>query len=167
MNSEKDPVQIRLAEQGDGVYLTSWLLEPGVLRWFPMNDPREVEDSVRLWMSYAQQGTALTAVQNGVPCGMANLYIQPFKKLSHQCLFAIIIGEKYRGKGIGKTLLQALMKHAKEKFKIEVLHLEVYEENPARHLYEKMGFQKYGEQKRFLKEEENVYRGKILMQKEL
>jgi putative acetyltransferase len=108
----------------------------------------------------------LTAEYNGIPCGMANLYIQPYKRLAHTCLLSIIVKEEMRGKGVGKKLLEQLMKHAKEKFKIEILHLEVYEGNPAKHLYDRLGFKEFGCQTHFIKENGN-YRGKIFMQKYL
>ena len=103
---------------------------------------------------------------DGKPVGAALLYIQPYKKLAHQCLFSIIIDEVYRGKGIGTELLQALMKLGKEKFHLELLHLEVYEGNPAIGLYRKLGFTEFGGQKHFIKDK-NEYIGKILMQKKL
>ena len=78
------------------------------------------------------------------PCGMANLYIQPYRKLAHTCLFAIIVKEDMRGKGIGKAMLDYVMEHAKTRFNIEILHLEVYEGNPAKRLYERAGFTEFG-----------------------
>jgi putative acetyltransferase len=120
------PLTIRLAEEADQKYLSEWLLQPGVLKWFPLSDLREVEDAARIWMSYSKQSAVLTALWDGVPCGIANLYLQPYKKLAHQCLFAIIVDEKYRGKGIGRKLLEELLLMAKEKFKLEMIHLEVY-----------------------------------------
>jgi putative acetyltransferase len=161
-----NPVTIRFGEESDQKYLVEWLLQPGVLEGFPLSDLREVEDAARIWMSYSKIKGVLTALWDGVPCGVANLYIQPYKKLSHQCLFAIIVDEKYRGKGIGKLLLEELMKLAKESFGIELLHLEVYEHNPAIRLYERMGFRQYGIHKRFLKDN-GRYLSKILMQKRL
>lgn len=157
---------IRLAEDEDQKYLIEWLLQPGVLEWFPLCDQREVEDAARIWMSYSKQQAVLTAVWNGVPCGIANLYIQPYKKLAHQCLFAIIVDEKYRGKGIGRKLLEELISLGKEKFKLEMIHLEVYEGNPAIHLYQRLGFVQYGAQRHFIKDQ-GQYRTKILMQKKL
>jgi ribosomal protein S18 acetylase RimI-like enzyme len=144
--------------------LISWFAEPGVLRWFPMINEREIEDAVRIWMTYCKLGASLTISIDGEPCGMALLYIQPLKKLAHQCLFTIIVDAKHRGKGVGKTLLEGLTKLGKEKFHLEMLHLEVYEGNPAIHLYRRMGFQEFGRQAHFIKEE-GVYRGKIYMQK--
>jgi len=56
---------------------------------------------------------------------------------------------------------------AKERFKIEFLHLEVYEGNPAIRLYQRLGFEQYGFQRQFVKDEDGKYLGKILMQKYL
>ncbi len=159
-------ISIRLAEESDQKYLIEWLSQPGVLQWFPLSDLREIEDAARIWMSYSKQQAVLTALWNGVPCGIANLYIQPFKKLSHQCLFAIIVDEAYRGKGVGTLLMKDLMDLAKNKFSIHLLHLEVYEGNPAIRLYQKLGFTEYGVQRRFIKEN-GEYLSKVLMQKRL
>ena len=134
------------------------------MRWFPMYDAREVEDAVRIWISYSRLHAGITAQWDDLPCGMANLYIQPYRKLAHTCLFSIIVQKDMRGKGIGKALIEELMKLAKTKFHIEILHLEVYEGNPAKKLYERSGFEEFGIQKRFIKEEEG-YLGKFFMQK--
>lgn len=162
---EQNPLAIRFAEEDDQKYLVEWLMQPGVLEGFPLSDLREVEDAARIWLSYAKFNAVLTAVWDGVPCGIANLYLQPCKKLAHQCLFAIIVDEKYRGKGVGTNLMGELIALAKERFHIELLHLEVYEHNPAVLLYRKLGFTEYGRQKKFLKEATGRYLTKVLMQK--
>ncbi len=164
MNQEH--LQIRLGEESDQKYLVEWLLQPSVLDGFPLADLREVEDAARIWVSYTRFGAVLTALWDGVPCGIANLYIPPYKKMSHQSLFAIIVDEKFRGKGIGTKLLSDLIEIAKNQFKMEFLHLEVYEGNPARNLYERMGFVQYGIQRHFVKDE-GVYKAKIMMQKRI
>lgn len=159
-------ISIRQSEDADQDCLVNWLSQAGALKWFPLNDSREIEDAARIWLSYTKLGAVITALYEDVPCGIANLYIQPFKKLSHQCLFAIIVDEAYRGKGVGTKLLENLIELAKTKFAIEILHLEVYEGNPAIRLYEKFGFIEYGKQKHFVKED-GKYLTKILMQKRL
>ncbi len=162
----KEHLTIRFGEESDQKYLIEWLLQPGVLEGFPLADLREVEDAARIWVSYAKYNALLTALWDGVPCGIANLYLQPYKKLSHQCLFAIIVDEKLRGKGIGTRLMEELITLAKTRFNLEMLHLEVYELNPAINLYKRMGFVQYGFQRHFIKDK-NRYIGKILMQKTL
>ena len=157
---------IRFSEESDQKYLVDWLLQPGVLEGFPLADLREIEDAARIWISYAKHNAVLTALWDGVPCGIANLYLQPYQKMAHQCLFAIIVDENYRGKGIGTQLMQELMALAKERFKLEFLHLEVYEGNPAINLYRRLGFEQYGFQRHFIKDQ-GRYIGKIMMQKYL
>jgi len=159
-------ITFRLAVESDQKYLIEWLLQPGVLEGFPLTDLREIEDAARIWMGFSKIGSVLMAEKDGVPCGTAVLYIQPYKKLAHQCLLAIILDEKLRGHGVGTKLMTELMTLAKTKFHIELLHLEVYEHNRAIHLYERLGFVKYGFQKHFVKDQ-GRYIGKILMQRKL
>jgi len=164
--SSQNPISIRPGIQEDMKYLIEWLQQPGVLQWFPLADLREIEDAARIWISNIKFNSVLTALWDGEPCGIATLYIQTFKKLAHQSLFAIIVDEKFRGKGVGKHLLTDLEQLAKEQFQIELLHLEVYEGNPAIHLYQRLGFLQYGYQRHFIKQN-NQYLGKIMMQKAL
>jgi RimJ/RimL family protein N-acetyltransferase len=159
-------IDIRLAELGDSPVLLEWLNDAEVLKGFPMIDLREIEDAVRVWMSYTHLQSGLTATLDGLPVGLANLYIQPYEKLKHQCLLSIIVDPNLRGKGVGTTLLSALIKLAKERFNIETLHLEVYEGNPAISLYRRMGFKEYGRHPRSLKYD-GQYTDKILMQQSL
>ena len=165
-HQKKSPLTFRFTGAEDAPHLAQWLMEPSILRWFPMYDAKEIDDSVRIWISYSRIHAGLTAEWDGKPCGLANLYIQPFRKLAHTCLFSIIVHKEFRGKGVGRQLIEELMKLAKTKFHIEILHLEVYEGNPAKKLYERLGFKEFGCQTRFIKEEQN-YLAKIFMQKPL
>lgn len=165
--TEKKSISTRFSVDADETYLVEWLLTPGILQWFPLSDRREIEDAARFWISFSKYNAALTALWDGKPCGLATLYLPAFRKISHQCLFAIIVSEEHRGKGVGTHLLKELMELAKDRFKIELLHLEVYDGNPAVNLYKKLGFVEYGYQRRFVKEGENHYLGKIMMQKRL
>ena len=163
----KDNVKIRLSTYDDKKYLVKWLNDDEILKYFPMCDEREVEDAASYWISFVANGAVLTAEIDNVPVGIATLYLHPYKKLAHQSLFPIIVDKNHRGKGVGSKILIEMIKLAKEKFKIKLLHLEVYEGNPAITLYERFGFKKYGFHKNFLKEKTGGYVGKILMQKVL
>lgn len=159
-------VTIRFSESSDQKYLIDWLSQPGVLEGFPLNDIREIEDAARIWMSYTQHNSVLTALWDGVPCGIALLYLQPYEKMAHQCLFAIIIDEKFRGRGVGAKLLRELLALGKERFKLEMVHLEVYRGNRAIDLYRRLGFKEYGVHRKFIKDKGH-YIDKILMQRNL
>jgi len=159
-------IEIRPAVPEESVYLSQWLTDPAILRWFPMSDAREIDDAVRIWMGYAKFQACFTIYLDGVPAGMSTLYLQPYQKFAHQCLFAIIVDEKYRNQGMGKALLEHTTQAAREKFNIEILHLEVYSGNPAFRLYERMGFREFGRHPRFIKIE-GEYLDKVMMQKDL
>lgn len=163
----KSSLSFRFSEQADGDFLTKWLNDPTVLLWFPMDGEKEIEHSVRVWMDYATKGYGFTALWDGEPCGLAVLNIQPFQKLAHTCLLSIIVSPACRNKGIGTALLQKLIDLAKNTFHIEVLHLEVYEGNPAQRLYERLGFSYFGKHASFSKEGPGKYRARICMQKKL
>lgn len=164
MGQKGDAVQIRYTEPGDAPYLKQWLLEPGVGRWFPMYDELEVEDAVGRWISFCRYKCSLTAVIDGIPCGLTTLYLQPYRKLAHQCEFGIIVGGDNRGQGVGSALLTSLMQMAKENFRLELLHLTVYAKNPAIRLYHRFGFREFGRQTHWIKED-GVYVGRIFMER--
>ncbi|MCB1114707.1 MAG: GNAT family N-acetyltransferase [Chlamydiia bacterium] len=160
-------IEIRYTEMADGKYLREWLLDPNVNRWFPMVDTAEAEDATNRWIGFARWRCSLTATRDGVPIGITTLYLQPYKKLAHQCEFGIIVSDKERGKGVGTYLLKSLMALAKETFKIELLHLQVYAGNPATRLYERLGFKEFGRQNEWIKELDGSYTARIFMEKNL
>ena len=73
--------------------------------------------------------------------------------------------EKFRGHGIGTALVTELLKLAKNRFKMEMIHLEVYIGNPAVRLYERLGFVEFGRQTHWIKEPDGTYVGRIFMEK--
>ena len=155
---------VRYTELSDASYLKTWLSDPEVSSWFPMANEVEIEDATRRWISFAQIKSSITAELNGVPCGIATLYLQAYKKLLHQAEFGIIVGPGFRSKGIGTFLIKRLMRLAKEQFRLELLHLQVYAENPAMRLYRRMGFREFGKQSHWIKEEDR-YVGRIFMER--
>lgn len=168
IKTEKVPkeVSVRYTEMSDAPFLKEWLSEPGILRWFPMVDAVEVEDAVKHWIGFSRFKCSLTAVYDGVPCGLTTLYLMPYRKVSHQCLFSIVVAKEFRGKGIGTLLLNNLIHMAKEQFHLTVLYLEVYDGNPAYSLYQKFGFKEVGFQQYFIRED-GEYLGKRIMERVL
>jgi putative acetyltransferase len=168
MNEIKDQlpegIQVRYTEPSDAQHLKEWLMDPSVQRWFPMDDQLEIDDAVMRWIAFHRYKCSLTVLKDGVPCGIATLYLQPYRKLAHQCEFGIIIGEGYRNMGIGTYLMSSIIHLAKENFKIELLHLQVYAENPAMRLYSRFGFKEFGRQDFWIKEKTR-YVGRIFMER--
>jgi len=163
--SELPGLEFRYTEIEDGKHLKEWLMDPSVNRWFPMADEIEIDDAVNRWVGFSRYKCSLTALMDQEPCGIATLYLQPYKKLAHQCEFGIIVGQKYRAKGIGSELLKHLMHLAKVQFHIKLLHLQVYAKNPAKRLYQRFGFLEFGRQDGWIKEDDGSFTGRIFMEK--
>lgn len=166
-DQKKPPVGIRFTEQSDGKKLKDWLMEPAIMHWFPMADEVEIDHAVQHWVGFSRWRCSLTATINDQPVGIATLYLQPYKKLAHQCEFGIIVAPEMRNKGIGQYLIEQLSKLAKETFKIELLHLQVYQNNPAKNLYRRMGFTEFGNQPGWIKELDGTLVGRTFMEKKL
>ncbi len=165
MSEERETqVELRYTVMEDAGPLKEWLMEPGILRGFPMLDEPEVDDSVKHWIGFSKYRSSLTATIDGKAMGLATLCLMPYKKLAHQCLVSIIVSKEARNKGVGTILLNNLLHLAKDYFGIEVLYLEVYEGNRAISLYHRFGFREVGFQKHFMKEN-GEYIGKIVMER--
>lgn len=164
---KKPPVAIRFTELEDGKHLKEWLMDPDVARWFPMVDEVEIDHAVQHWVAFSRWRCSLTATINNLPVGIATLYLQPYKKLAHQCEFGIIVAPEMRNRGIGQYLIEQLSKLAKETFHVELLHLQVYQDNPAKRLYARMGFKEFGNQAGWIKELDGSYTGRTFMEKNL
>lgn len=160
-------IDIRYTDQRDAPYLKQWLMDDGVSRWFPMFNELEVDDAVRKWISFARYRCSLTAVYQGLPIAIATLYLQPYKKLAHQAEFGIIASPEHRGKNVGSELLNNLLHLAKDKFRMELIHLQVYAENPAKRLYERFGFKEFGRQEEWIKESDGSYRARVFMERRI
>ncbi|MBS0655348.1 MAG: GNAT family N-acetyltransferase [Verrucomicrobia bacterium] len=155
---------VRYTQLQDAEHLKNWLLDPEVSGWFPMANEAEVEDAVRRWISFSRVKSSLTAELDGVPCGLVTLYVQGYKKLQHQSEFGIIVASGMRNKGIGSFLMRSMMRLAKEQFRLELVHLQVYAENPAIRLYKRFGFREFGRQTHWIKETDR-YVGRIFMER--
>lgn len=159
---------IRYSVMEDGVSMKKWLEEKKILRYFPMFSEQEIDNAIQNWIGFAKFKASLTATLEEEPVGVSTLILQPYKKLFHQCLLSIIVSPACRGRGIGTELLRNLIHLAKTKFNIELIHLEVYEDNPAKRLYERFGFKEFGFQKKWVKEPETgEYVGRYFMELEL
>lgn len=159
-------IKVRYTEPEDALYLKQWLSDPDGGCWFPLEGEIEIDDAVVRWIAFYRYRCSITILKDGVPCGIATLYLQPYAKLAHQCEFGIIVGKNYRNLGIGSYLMNCIIHLAKEKFKIELLHLTVYAANPAIKLYRRFGFTEFGRQENWIKET-NGYFARVFMERRL
>jgi ribosomal protein S18 acetylase RimI-like enzyme len=84
------------------------------------------------------------AFNDGHLVGVAGFYVQPGPKHTHKgTLWGMYVRPAYRGLGLGRMLVEAIVDHAREH--VELLQLMVVSDNlPARRLYESLGFFEYG-----------------------
>lgn len=158
-------LNIRFGKDEDGPFVRKWFDEPGFSRWFPCQEPQEIDDTVRMLMGFNRWKCSITAEYENKTVGFGALYLHPYKKIAHQCLFGLMVDKDYRNKGIGTQIVLHLIELARQNFGLEVLYLEVFEGNPAINLYRRLGFKEVGYQKYWLKEDDGAYRSKITMEK--
>ena len=166
MAPESPDFDIRYTYVTDLPYLKEWLSATGMLHWFPMSDEREVEDAAQCWIGFCRYSCSLTATINGVPCGIGTLFLMPYKKVAHHCLFKLIVHPEHQRKGIGGSLLKNLKHLAKQYFRLELMHIEVFEGNPIVHLLKKYNFHEFARQDNYVKEGDQ-YLARILYESSL
>lgn len=160
-------LKVRFSEEEDGRYWGEWLTDPDVQKWYPMSNDEERKESVSRMQSFCKYKCALTAEYEGQVAGIAYLNLHPYRKISHHCLFTVIVSPQLRGKGIGSGIMEHLERLARDSFRIKIMHLEVYEGNPAIRLYRRLGYHEFGFQSHWSKEGPGRYSGKVFMEKRL
>jgi len=119
-----------------------------------------------LWKSRLKN--ALFAVHDDRPVGMVVFLINPKTKLNHVAeIFGVYVKEEYRGKKIGKQLIESainLIRQNKSVIKIKLTVTDV--QDSAIKLYSSFGFKVVGRHQKELKYEDKFYDG-IIMEKML
>lgn len=157
MTLDSPSFDIRYSTLWDAPFLRSWLESPGMLHFFPLSEKTEVDGVVHSWVSYHKYKASLTATWEEAPCGMATLFLSPYKKVAHHSFFKIIVDPKYQGKGVGSALIKNIKHLAKTYFHLDMVHIEVVEGNPLEALLKKQGFIEFMRQEKYFKEGDAYY----------
>lgn len=144
--------ELRYTTLDDMVYLRDWLSRPGMLHWFPMSEGDELENAIQCWIGFCRYSCSLTVTVKDQPCAIGTLFLMPYRKVSHHCLFKMIVAPEYQRQGIGASLLKNLKHLAKTYFRLELMHIEVFDDNPIISLLRKSDFREIAIQERFVKE---------------
>jgi putative acetyltransferase len=158
----EEALDIRYTRSLDISHLRRWLQDPRILRWFPASHALEIEPALSCWIGFARYQASLTATINGNPCGIATLFLMPYKKLQHHCYFKICVASEYQRRGVGTDLLRNIKHLAKTHFNMESIYIEVFEGNPLISLLEKLDFKEFVRQERYVKIEGRYY-ARVLM----
>jgi RimJ/RimL family protein N-acetyltransferase len=114
-----------------------------------------LEDERKWFQSLRREeakGTKVVSIAelDGKVVGMAEVSWDKGKELEHVGSFGIAIIEKARGNGIGEALTRDVIEKCRGK--LEMIRLAVFTHNePAKRLYRKIGFKKYGALKKAIK----------------
>lgn len=153
---------IRFSEIEDGPFLSSWFSYPDSCDPFPF-DFDEREDALRNWIGFSKFKASLTGTMNGVPCAVGTLFLMPYKKVAHHASFYLVVDPEHRKKGIGTSMVKNLLNLAKTRFRLESVHVEIYDPNPLISIVKKLNFELFAEQEHFVKMNGN-FRSRILLE---
>lgn len=157
---EPEGFDIRYTKEEDAPFLLSWMKDPENLQWFPMSD-ENLEIYVKNWVGFYKYRASLTATIHGVPVGMVTLFLMPYQKVSHHASFYLIVDRRHLNQGVGSSLIKNIKNLALKYFRLESIHVEVYENSPLIHLLEQGDFHLFATQPHFVKENHS-YRSRLL-----
>ncbi|TVX78656.1 GNAT family N-acetyltransferase [Peribacillus simplex] len=127
--------------------------------------PEQQRDWIRRLLENERE-TIFVAEINGEVIGWIGFQSENRKRMSHKGSFGMMIRKNYRGKGIGKELIKALLEWAEANPFIEKVSLGVFSTNQrAISLYKKMGFVEEGRKIKEFKMSESEYVDDIIMYK--
>lgn len=149
--TEEADYDIRYSTTNDEVFLQEWLSDSSVRKWFPCVSDSEADVFVRNWIGFSRYKSSLTAVYKNEVIGVATIFLMPYIKVAHICMFYIVVSPRYQRQGVGTSLIRNLKHLAKTRFKLESMHGEIFEGCPAFYLLENQGFDTVVRQENFVK----------------
>lgn len=100
----------------------------------------------------------------GKIAGMLNFSAGHRRRIAHQGEFGVSLRARYRGQGVGRLLMEELLKWARENPRLETVRLRVHAKNSdAAGLYRKLGFREEGRELKGAKYGPGQYDDVILM----
>jgi RimJ/RimL family protein N-acetyltransferase len=112
----------------------------------------------------SENSILLVATHNDKVVGNLDITGGKRRRLRHTGLVGMGMLRAFRAKGLGKAMLTAGVKWAKEQHQLDRLWLQILAGNePAIKLYEKLGFVEEGRQKDFIKVDKDHYQDNVIM----
>ncbi len=141
---------IRFSTMEDFEPLSRWFSEPGATDDFAF-DQEEMESALRNWIGFSKYKASLTGMFRDVPCAVGTLFLMPYLKVAHHCSFYLIVDPQHRRKGIGSSMVRNLLHLAKTRFRLESVHVEVFEPSALLPLLQKQKFEIFARQEDYMK----------------
>ena len=154
---------IRYSEMDDLAVLEKWFSDPSTCDDFPFGF-EERSEALKNWIGFSRFKASLTGIIEGKPCAIGTLFLMPYKKVSHHCSFQLIVDPAHRKKGIGTSMVRNLLNVAKTRFKLESVHVELYEPSNLLSVVKKLNFEPFAEQIDYVKLDRGSRRPRILLE---
>lgn len=146
------------AEEG---FVKEALMDEETRLWYPPSSPSDVEIFVRNWVGFARYNCSLTALYEGEVIGVATLFLMPYVKVAHLAMVYIVVKKEYRGKGVGNSLLKNINHLGKTKFRLQSIHMEVFEGAPIESVAKNQGYKEIVRQEGFVELKGKMHARKI------
>lgn len=153
---------IRFSIPEDLESLQLWFSEPGATDDFGF-EPDEMDGALKNWIGFAKYKASLTGHFQDKPCAIGTLFLMPYLKVAHHCSFYLIVDPEHRRKGIGTSMVRNLLNLAKTRFRLESVHVEIFEPSPLLPLLQKQNFEIFARQEDYVKKE-GCTRARILLE---
>ncbi len=140
---------IRFSTLEDIDPLMSWFSLPGATDDFAF-DEEEMEPALKNWIGFAKYKASLTGLWKGEPCAIGTLFLMPYRKVAHHCSFYLIVDPQHRRKGIGSSMVRNLLHLAKTRFRLESVHIELFEPSPLLSIVQKQQFELFARQEDYV-----------------
>lgn len=161
---------LRSAKESDAEQLLSLAKSILTEEDYSVTTPHEFNNTVEQQIQWIQKLSSapdkvlIVAVFNDRIVGMVDFSAYNKARQKHHGVFGISIDREFRGKGIGRVLMNALLEWARKNPLIEKVGLTVHAENKnAIFLYQSLGFKQEGLIKNNLKYSDDDYRDTVIM----
>ncbi|OGN56481.1 MAG: hypothetical protein A3D96_02645 [Chlamydiae bacterium RIFCSPHIGHO2_12_FULL_44_59] len=149
MNLETD-FDIRYSTMDDFRYLKEWFTDERAVDDYPFSE-KEKEEALKNWIGFSKFKASLTGLLGDAPVAIGTLFLMPYRKVAHHCSFYLMVDPKYRRQGIGTMMVKNLINLAKTRFRLEAVHVEVFEPSGLIPILKKLHFVEIIRQQNFVK----------------
>jgi len=164
--TDKETYDIRYTTTADETYVKKWLMDPEIRLWYPPSTESDVEGFVRNWVGFSRYRASLTVTLENEVMGVATIFLMPYLKVSHLCMMYMVVAPEFQRKGIGESLVRNIKHLAKTRFRLELMHCEVWDGCPILGLLYKTGFEEVVRQEDFVQFEDGP-RARIVIETRL
>ncbi|MDE3055449.1 MAG: N-acetyltransferase [Verrucomicrobiota bacterium] len=140
---------IRFSEEGDLTALERWFPDESACSDFPFG-MEEKGQALRNWIGFARYKASLTGTWKGEPCAVGTLFLMPYRKVAHHASFYLIVAPERRRVGVGTSMVRNLLHLGRTRFRLESVHVEIYEPSSLLPILERQNFVSFARQENFI-----------------